>query len=138
MKNCLFCKHFHFDSGSPGYSEMTPGSDMSMGCELFSYSRPKKYWQFSHAETTENKFRQYMVSAETCPDYWNREEAASDRYALNPKTGVLHIMNTNQPNYYQIAVMCKTRARLRRVSENLPVDGDVCKKCIVKTEANHG
>ena len=31
---CMCCKHFDFDSGSPGYSELTPGTDPSIGCRV--------------------------------------------------------------------------------------------------------
>ena len=37
---CWFCKHFTFDPGSPHYSDLTPGSDMSMGCA-------KNVWRLS-------------------------------------------------------------------------------------------
>lgn len=29
---CIFCKYFEFEASSPGYSEYTPGSDVSMDC----------------------------------------------------------------------------------------------------------
>ena len=30
IQTCLFCKYFDFSPGSPGYSEMTPGSDPNL------------------------------------------------------------------------------------------------------------
>jgi hypothetical protein len=62
MKNCLFCVHFSFYEGEPGYSPQTPGDDMQMGCKL-------DYWEFEIGFTTEDRFRTFMKSAETCGDY---------------------------------------------------------------------
>jgi hypothetical protein len=31
---CLVCRHFSLDTGSPGYSEMTPGSPASIDCDM--------------------------------------------------------------------------------------------------------
>ena len=33
VRNCMYCRHCHFDGGSPGYSEWTPESPMSFRCE---------------------------------------------------------------------------------------------------------
>ena len=34
VKLCFFCKHFDFDGGEPGYSEMTPGYGMHLKCGI--------------------------------------------------------------------------------------------------------
>lgn len=39
-QTCLGCMHFDFSSGSPGYSEWTPGSDAVIRCDL-------GYWDYS-------------------------------------------------------------------------------------------
>ncbi len=31
---CLVCTHFHLYMGSPGYSDMTPGSPASITCDM--------------------------------------------------------------------------------------------------------
>jgi hypothetical protein len=33
-KSCLTCDHFRLDLGEAGYSELTPGSPASIGCEM--------------------------------------------------------------------------------------------------------
>ncbi len=60
--NCIACKHWYFDSGSPGYSEYTPGSAVSTGCL-------KNYWVFKPYDDTEEDFRKKMQKANTCKDY---------------------------------------------------------------------
>lgn len=61
LNNCLDCKHFYFDPGSPGYSEQTPGSDMSLGCY-------KDHWSGRDCYSQDD-FRKHMLSAKTCKDY---------------------------------------------------------------------
>lgn len=58
---CVNCKHFNFWPGSPGYSEFTPGDDMEMSCL-------RKHWRVTF-ETSEDDFRDYMKSSETCADF---------------------------------------------------------------------
>lgn len=60
-KICLFCQYFYIDNSSPGYSEMTPGDNMHMGCR-------KDHWYFDPDDTTENQYRDMMAMARTCPD----------------------------------------------------------------------
>ena len=31
-RSCMMCKHFHIDMGSPGYSELTPGTPADVSC----------------------------------------------------------------------------------------------------------
>ena len=61
LNNCLDCKHFHFDSGSPGYSEETPGSNMRIGCNLSVWNAGYMY--------SENDFKKAMLSATNCEMY---------------------------------------------------------------------
>lgn len=57
---CVLCKFFHFDGGSPGYSELTPGSSASMECF-------KGVWRESSLEykSTED-YRRMMLTADAC------------------------------------------------------------------------
>ena len=82
-KLCVFCEHWAFDGGSPGYSEATPGSDASMAC-LKAHWHPRtasgrrtslrfKIWDLNSPE----EFRAKIKTAEQCPDYspCTREES---------------------------------------------------------------
>jgi hypothetical protein len=66
---CLFCKQLHFYAGEPGYSEMTPGSDMELFCE-------KKHWD-AHDFFYEDSYRKAMLMARECKDWdaveWREE-----------------------------------------------------------------
>lgn len=64
-KLCVFCKHWSFYGGSPGYSEMTPGSDASMDCTKGHYGRGFDLMDISGEEG----FRALIKKAETCKDY---------------------------------------------------------------------
>jgi len=66
MKNCLLCKHFYLISGSPGYSEYTPGSDLVIGCD-------RNVWEFDSSMTSEDEFLGFMNTANTCDRYEPRE-----------------------------------------------------------------
>lgn len=60
---CIMCRYFYFDSGSPGFSEMTPGSDAFMECY-------KKHWDISlHCEETQKSFREKLLMAKSCDDF---------------------------------------------------------------------
>ena len=61
-KTCILCKHFEFRSGSPGYSEYTPGWNASMYCR-------KNRIDIDIEEITEDQFRATLMKAETCPDF---------------------------------------------------------------------
>lgn len=64
-KLCVFCKHWQFSGGSPGYSEMTPGTDASMDCNKGHYGR-----SFTLQDLYgEEDFRAKIKLAEACPDY---------------------------------------------------------------------
>lgn len=70
MKNCLFCKKFMYYSGQPDYSEMTPGSNVEIGCSVV--VRGRHLWEFSYLDS-EDEFRANMTRAETCELYEQRE-----------------------------------------------------------------
>jgi hypothetical protein len=55
---CLWCKHYSLDTGSPGYSELTPGSDMWMSCA-------KNVWRWDAG----NDFYATIRTAERCQHY---------------------------------------------------------------------
>ncbi len=57
-KTCLFCRHFYFTGGTPGYSKQTPGSDVEIGCNL-------SFWETKLHDEAGN-LRQYMLSAQFC------------------------------------------------------------------------
>jgi hypothetical protein len=59
---CWDCKHLYFDPGERGYSEQTPGSDMSMSCQ-------REYWEFEFGDETLASFRDKLQTAERCADY---------------------------------------------------------------------
>lgn len=67
MKNCLFCAHFYYISGMAAYGEMTPGSDISIGCGI-------SIWELENDMDSEDDFRRKMMTAETCPEYKARHE----------------------------------------------------------------
>lgn len=58
IQTCLFCKYFEFHPEWPGYSDMTPGSPMSLGCY-------KDHWSSDDIID----FRATMLTAQECPDY---------------------------------------------------------------------
>ena len=62
MKLCYACKHFHFDPGMPGYSEVTPGYEASMRCE-------KKVWSLTDMDAGGESLAEYLGKAETCEKY---------------------------------------------------------------------
>lgn len=67
-KLCVFCKHWRFDGGEVGYSELTPGWAASMNCAKSRYGR------FRLEDLgSESEFRSQILIAQRCPDF----EAAS-------------------------------------------------------------
>lgn len=62
---CLFCKHFHFWSGQPDYSECTPGENASIGCSL-------DIWEMDYGDDQES-FREDMRRAAKCEKFELRE-----------------------------------------------------------------
>lgn len=61
-KLCVLCSHFCIWPGSPGYSEYTPGSDMTIQCG-------KYHWEMKNHDDGTGQFRRYNQQAETCLDY---------------------------------------------------------------------
>lgn len=64
-KLCVFCKHWDFNGGEPGYSEMTPGIDTSMGCRKGKYGRRFRLDDIY----SERGFREHIKQAESCDSY---------------------------------------------------------------------
>lgn len=58
---CVNCHHFNFWPGDPGYSEFTPGSDMTISCAV-------GVWR-ADCDTFEAEFRRLMRSSETCEKF---------------------------------------------------------------------
>jgi hypothetical protein len=71
VKNCLFCKKFFYFSGTPDYGEMTPGSNVEIGCSVL--VKRDFIWQFNYLDS-EDEFRAKMSTAETCKHYVQRED----------------------------------------------------------------
>jgi len=65
---CVTCVHFNIDMGSPGYSEMTPGTDASIGCLM------GKWRMSNYGDTAE--YRKHIAKAATCEDYADVEAKA--------------------------------------------------------------
>jgi hypothetical protein len=61
---CWLCRHIVFDSGSPGYSDQTPGWGFSMSCT-------KGYWEFDNTDTLDD-FREQLEAAVRCADFVGR------------------------------------------------------------------
>jgi hypothetical protein len=55
---CWECRHIDFTSGSPGYSEYTPGEDARLACNL-------NHWSMYDLDMNNEK----IFSAETCADF---------------------------------------------------------------------
>lgn len=66
---CLFCRYFYLSPNYPGYSELTPGSDMAVYCIAST-----GHWDLANANDT-NDARKMMLMAQTCPDYELSHEA---------------------------------------------------------------
>lgn len=60
MKNCLFCKHFHFEAGMRGYSVWFPGSNWHMYCDM-------KIWD--EDSLFDEDIRELLTHANTCGLY---------------------------------------------------------------------
>lgn len=61
-KLCWFCKHFYWSNADYGYSELTPGYDLSIQCN-------KNHWTFGSYKTRQLKFAKMINSAKTCDDF---------------------------------------------------------------------
>ena len=62
-KICLFCKNFKYEPGEPGYSDVTPGSDLEVGCYL-------GYWELdAWGGDGVTSYREHQLKAQSCPDF---------------------------------------------------------------------
>ena len=77
---CWSCRHVWFSAGSPGYSEMTPGSDFELQCG-------KSYWAFDNCGDSLNEFRMKLQSAETCASF-EAHESPEPVHAVDSAAGV--------------------------------------------------
>lgn len=59
---CVLCKHFYFDPGHEDYSDLTPGESTIIGCN-------KDHYRMEAFDTTEEKYRENMLKANTCSDF---------------------------------------------------------------------
>ncbi len=66
IKVCWWCVHFNYQEGFPGYSDLTPGYEMSMSCR-------KGHWDFDAYKTSQDEFGDMLGSATTCPDFKTKE-----------------------------------------------------------------
>lgn len=66
MRLCYNCQHFYFDTGSPSYSEYTPGESMSMECQ-------KDHWRLTYYDNSD--LGQCLETAQTCKDYQHSDRA---------------------------------------------------------------
>jgi len=64
---CWSCEHIRFETGEPGYSEYTPGSEMSLECG-------KSYWELDNCEDGLAEFKAKLMSAERCADFQERAQ----------------------------------------------------------------
>lgn len=67
MRHCLYCEHFYYSSGSPAYSEYTPGSDIVIECS-------QNVWEVDPYMTNEREFIECMKRANTCDMYEARDK----------------------------------------------------------------
>jgi len=62
MKCCVFCKHWDFYPGHPGYSVVTPAENWESGCN-------KGLWLLSGHEVSRKDYREALKTAERCEYY---------------------------------------------------------------------
>lgn len=60
---CHMCIHMHFYPGHPGWSEWTPGDDMSFFCM-------KSHWAISREESSARDVREALARAKDCTDFF--------------------------------------------------------------------
>lgn len=61
-RNCWECDRLRMYSADPGYSEYTPGTELSLSCA-------KDHWRFNAYDTSEKQAREYFRTADRCPDF---------------------------------------------------------------------
>jgi len=59
---CIFCKNFVMESGSPGWSEYTPGWDAELRCS-------ERVWKADYNSLDTDSYRKLMLTAKTCDKY---------------------------------------------------------------------
>lgn len=74
---CLVCKHFYFDGGQPRWSDLTPGTDASFGCQKGHRFRGQEDSAPTAEDVgSEHGLRLLNSTAEDCADFDpNREDA---------------------------------------------------------------
>jgi hypothetical protein len=60
-KLCIFCRHFYYNPGEAGWSEYTPGWDMTQGCY-------QNVWD-QDSIRDEVHYRELLQNALTCPSW---------------------------------------------------------------------
>lgn len=72
---CVTCQHCQFSPMSPGYSSLTPGSEMEMHCGLTKLTKAGRRhpsgayrWDLRDAFSLADA-RRMLLTAQTCPDY---------------------------------------------------------------------
>jgi hypothetical protein len=61
-KTCFDCAHMGYASGSPGYSEYTPGYAAEMYCT-------KSHWQYDAFNDFKHTVKAKLYMAEECRDF---------------------------------------------------------------------
>lgn len=72
MKFCIGCKHLFYQPEEPGFmgsswTGWTPGEPAEFAC------RQGHWLEKLNGDFTQEKFQSAMESAQTCPDYFERE-----------------------------------------------------------------
>lgn len=58
---CIYCQHFYMWEAEQEWSEVTPGSDLEIGCA-------KGHWRVNNYSITTQQYRGYLEMANTCKD----------------------------------------------------------------------
>jgi len=61
-KTCILCDHIHINSAEGGYSEMTPGCDMSIYCG-------KDHWSVDIYTDYVEDYRRKLLKAQSCLEF---------------------------------------------------------------------
>ena len=61
-KLCYYCKHFEFHNGHENWSDVTPGEQLELWCDL-------SKWQFDSCSTSQQKFAEILETAEKCENF---------------------------------------------------------------------
>lgn len=73
MRLCYNCTYIYFATGTPDYSDMTPGDDAHMYCEKYHWDLKLEGISYSNKPTL--TLREALETAQTCPDYEQSDEA---------------------------------------------------------------